>query len=72
VRIHRFIAVKVENDPECTHLRILQMSKFVQEQKWRLFHRKSSGKDCDGRQLVNCLYQAAFGRFADTGGLVPA
>jgi GT2 family glycosyltransferase len=45
------------------------LSKFVQEQKWLLFHRKSSGKDCDGRQLVNCLYQAGFGRFADTGGL---
>jgi O-antigen biosynthesis protein len=45
------------------------LSKFVQEQKWLLFHRKSSGKASDGRQLVNCLYQAAFGRFADTGRL---
>jgi hypothetical protein len=45
------------------------LSKFAQEQKWLLFHRKSSGKDCDGRQVVDCLYQAAFDRFADTGGL---
>jgi hypothetical protein len=45
------------------------LSKFVQGQKWLLFHRKSSRKYCDGRQLVNCLYQAPFGRFADTGGL---
>jgi O-antigen biosynthesis protein len=64
-----FINLRKLRAPNAVMNPVKALSKFVQEQKWLLFHRKSSRKDCEGRQLVNCLYQAGFGRFADTGGL---
>ncbi len=45
------------------------LSKFVQARKWLAPPRKGYPKASDCAQLVNCLYQSAFGRFADQGGL---
>ena len=42
---------------------------FVQARNWLPFQGKSSSRECDCRPLVNCLYQAAFGRLADASGL---
>jgi GT2 family glycosyltransferase len=43
--------------------------KFVKGRKWLLFTRKACPTASHSTQLINCLYQAAFGRSADANEL---